>query len=199
MFAQQVQSSWVQRSVAAQWRLLASLFLVFAILGSTVQIASAQGASTNSRSAYRLGSGDKIKVTVFGHENMSGEFSVAGNGSVSLPFIGSVKAGGRTISQLERTIVLRLTPDYLKNPRVSVEVLNFRPFDIIGEVTKPGSYPYRSGMTVINAVAMAGGFTYRAKENGFRIKRAGKGTSEKAQRNTLVLPGDVIEILERWF
>ena len=173
------------------------LLVVFAIFGSAAQAASAQGASAGTD--YRLGSGDKIKVTVFGHENMSGEFSVAGNGAVSLPFIGSVKAGGRTISELERIIVKRLTPDYLKNPRVSVEVLNFRPFDIIGEVTKPGSYPYRSGMTVINAVAMAGGFTYRAKENSFLIKRAGSSKTETAKRNTIVLPGDVIEVLERWF
>ena len=197
MFVQQVQPSWVQRLAAVQWRLLASLILIFAIFGSAAHAASAQGAS--ARTAYRLGSGDKIKVTVFGHENMSGEFSVAGNGAVSLPFIGSVKAGGRTISELERIIAKRLKPDYLKNPRVSVEVLNFRPFDIIGEVTKPGSYPYRSGMTVINAVAMAGGFTYRAKENSFRIKRAGSSKTETAKRNTIVLPGDVIEILERWF
>ena len=197
MLAQQVQPSWVRRLAATQWRLLASLVLMFAIFGSAVQSASAQVAST--RTAYRLGSGDKIKVTVFGHEDMSGEFSVAGNGLVSLPFIGSVKAGGKTISELERAIVKRLTPDYLKNPRVSVEVLNFRPFDIIGEVSKPGSYPYRSGMTVINAVAMAGGFTYRAKENSFRIKRAGSSKTETAHRNTAVFPGDVIEILERWF
>lgn len=197
MFAQQLIHSWVRRLEAKQWHLLVSLIFVFAIFGSAVQAASAQ--STGARAAYQLGSGDKIKVTVFGHVDMSGEFSVAGNGLVSLPFIGSVKAGGMTISELERAIVKRLTPDYLKNARVSVEVLNFRPFDIIGEVTKPGSYPYRSGMTVINAVAMAGGFTYRAKENGFRIKRAGSGRTETAKRNTVVLPGDVIEVLERWF
>ena len=192
MFAQQVQTSGARRFVSAQWRLLVSLLVVFAIFGS-----AAQGAS--ARTAYRLGSGDKIKVTVFGHADMSGEFSVAGNGSVSLPFIGSVKAGGKTINELERIIVSRLTPDYLKNPRVSVEVLNFRPFDIIGEVAKPGSYPYRSGMTVINAIAMAGGFTYRAKENAFRIKRSSSGVTEPAKRNTAVYPGDVIEVLERWF
>ena len=197
MLAQQVQTSWVLRLAAVQLRLLAFLILIFAIFGSAAQAASAQGAGATT--AYRLGSGDKIKVTVFGHVDMSGEFSVAGNGSVSLPFIGSVKAGGMTINELEHAIVSRLTPDYLINPRVSVEVLNFRPFDIIGEVTKPGSYPYRSGMTVINAIAMAGGFTYRAKENEFRIKRASSGKTEPAKRNTAVYPGDVIEILERWF
>ena len=193
MSAQQVKPSAAWRFAAAQWRLFFPLLLILAIFGSAAQAASV------ATSAYRLGSGDKIKVTVFGHVDMSGEFSVAGKGFVSLPFIGRVKVGGKTISEFERLIVRRLTPDYLKNPRVSVEVLNFRPFDIIGEVTKPGSYPYRSGMTAINAVAMAGGFTYRAKENGFRIKRAGSGVTEKAQRNTVVMPGDVIEVLERWF
>lgn len=197
MSAQSVQPSAASWFAATSWRLFLPLLVILAIFGSAAQAAAVQSAATTT--AYRLGSGDKIKVTVFGHENMSGEFSVAGNGLVSLPFIGSVKAGGRTIAELESLIVKRLTPDYLKNPRVSVEVLNFRPFDIIGEVTKPGSYPYRSGMTVINAVAMAGGFTYRAKENGFRIKRAGAGTTQKAQRNTVVMPGDVIEVLERWF
>jgi polysaccharide export outer membrane protein len=162
-------------------------------------LSAATQAAVASAGEYRLGSGDKILVTVFGHQNMSGKFSIAGNGSVSLPFVGSVKAGGLTVRELQTAIINLLKPDYLKNPRVSVEVLNFRPFDIIGEVKKPGSYPYRSGMTIINAVAMAGGFTYRAKENGFRIKRATSGTTEKAQRSTVVLPGDVIEVLERWF
>lgn len=156
------------------------------------------GAGARADAGYTMGSGDKIKVTVFGQANMSGEFAVAGDGTVSLPFIGTIRAGGLTVRQLEQEIVNRLQPDYLKNPRVSVEVLNFRPFDIIGEVQKPGSYPYRDGMTVINAIAMAGGFTYRAKEKEFRIKRA-NGTVEKAVRNTLVKPGDVIEVLERFF
>ncbi|HUS97184.1 MAG TPA: polysaccharide biosynthesis/export family protein [Hyphomicrobiaceae bacterium] len=147
---------------------------------------------------YTMGSGDKIKVTVFGQANMSGEFSVAGDGTVSLPFIGTIRAGGLTVRQLEQEIVSRLQPDYLKNPRVNIEILNFRPFDIIGEVQKPGSYPYRDGMTVINAIAIAGGFTYRAKEKEFRIKRANGGV-EKAVRNTVVKPGDVIEVLERFF
>ena len=156
------------------------------------------GGGAFADAGYTMGSGDKIKVTVFGQANMSGEFAVAGDGTLSLPFIGTIRAGGLTVRQLEREIVNRLQQDYLKNPRVNVEVLNFRPFDIIGEVQKPGSYPYRDGMTVINAIAMAGGFTYRAKEKEFRIKRA-NGSVEKAARNTLVKPGDVIEVLERFF
>ena len=112
-----------------------------------------------------------------------------------------MKAGGRTINELERAIVRRLKPDYLKNPRVSVEVLNFRPFFIIGEVNKPGSYPYQHGMTVVNAVALAGGYTYRARKNKVLIKRSGSegGKEKKADENTTVLPGDVIRVPERFF
>lgn len=150
---------------------------------------------------YRLGSGDKVRVTVFGQADMSGEFSVTGSGEISLPFVGKLKAGGLTVTELELAIADVLQPDYLKNPRVSVEVLNFRPFDIIGEVSRPGSYPYRSGMTVLNAVAMAGGFTYRAKQEEFFIKRAANAerAKEAAGPGTLVLPGDLIEVRERFF
>lgn len=174
-----------------------SVWFACTIVAVIALVGPAIGAATSS--AYQMGSGDKIKVTVFGQANMSGEFAVTGDGTVSLPFIGTIRAGGLTVRQLELEIVNRLRPDYLKNPRVSVEVLNFRPFDIIGEVQKPGSYPYRDRMTVINAIAMAGGFTYRAKENEFRIKRAANGRTEKAARDTLVKPGDVIEVLERFF
>ena len=87
--------------------------------------------------------------TVFGHEDLSGEFEVDGSGDVSLPLIRNIKAEGLTVRQLEQTIAERLSPDYLLNPSVSVEVLNYRPFYIYGEVTKPGSYPFVSGMTVV--------------------------------------------------
>lgn len=150
---------------------------------------------------YSLGPGDKVRVTVFGQENMSGEFSVTGAGDISLPFVGKIRAGGLTVTELESAIVNMLRPDYLKNPRVSVEVLNYRPFDIIGEVRRPGSYPYRNGMTVLNAVAMAGGFTYRAREDEFYIQRANDpaGAKQEAGPNTTVMPGDLIEVRERFF
>lgn len=194
MFAPQANRNAV-RSVAAACSRLVVLLMLAAILAASGLVTQASAQNTE----YTLGAGDKIKVTVFGHANMSGEFSIAGDGNVSLPFIGSVAAGGKTIRQLEAAIIDRLQPEYLKNPRVAVEVMNFRPFDIIGEVQKPGSYPYRNGMTVLNAVAMAGGFTYRAQEDQFRIRRAASGQLEKAGRNTVVRPGDVIEVLERWF
>ena len=138
--------------------LLIGLPLVF---GSSMFVNSP--AAAEDISEYKLGSGDKIRVTVFGHEDLSGEFEVDGSGNVSLPLIRNIKAEGSTPRELEQVVADRLSPDYLVNPRVSVEVLNYRPFYIYGEVTKPGSFPYVNGMTVINAVAMAGGFTYRAR------------------------------------
>ena len=150
---------------------------------------------------YTLGSGDQLRVTVFGHEDLSGEFFVDGSGTVSLPLIGQIKAGGQTARQIERKIVDMLKPDYLKNPRVSVEVLNYRPFYIIGEVKNPGSYPFVSGMKVINAIALAGGYTYRARENELLVTRASGPDRKKrpATHDTVILPGDVIEVPERFF
>ena len=140
-------------------------------------------------------------MTVFGHEDLSGEFEVDGSGNVSLPLIRNIKAEGLTVRQLEQTIAERLSPDYLLNPSVSVEVLNYRPFYIYGEVTKPGSYPFVSGMTVVNAVAMAGGFTYRARTGSVRIVRGNDPQRKQvtADKDTPVLPGDVIEVPERYF
>lgn len=152
-------------------------------------------------SGYKLGPGDRIRLTVFGHEDLSGEFEVDGSGNVSLPLIRDIKAQGLTVRELEQEVASRLSPDYLKNPSVSVEVLNYRPFYIYGEVNKPGSYPFVNGMTVVNAVALAGGFTYRARTGRVRIIRANDPTRTPidADKDTAVLPGDVIEVPERYF
>ena len=154
-----------------------------------------------SAAEYQLGAGDKLRITVHESPDLTGEFLVSGSGYVSMPLIGEVYAGGLTVRQLASAIAAKLTPDYLKNPRVSIEVLNFRPFDIIGEVNKPGSYPYRPGMTILNAVAMAGGFTYRADKDDLYIKRAKDpdGREVEATQQTAVLPGDVIRVKERFF
>lgn len=151
--------------------------------------------------AYRLGAGDRVRVTVFGQEDLSGEFELDGAGRLSLPLIQRVQAAGLTLNELEAAIANKLKPDFLKNPRVSVEVLNYRPFYILGEVKNPGSYPYVNGMTVINAVALAGGYTYRAKENKVTIVRTGdiERKTISADHGTVVLPGDVIQVPERFF
>ncbi|NIJ41613.1 polysaccharide export outer membrane protein [Parvibaculum indicum] len=149
---------------------------------------------------YRLGSGDKLRVIVFGEEDLSGEFDVTGAGMVSLPLIGQVRAQGLTVDEFENAIRNKLLDGYLKNPRVSVEVLNYRPFYIIGEVNSPGQYPYTSGMTVLNAVAVAAGYTYRANEDRVYITRGdGEEEAYAADQTVKVLPGDVIRVPERFF
>ena len=159
-------------------------------------------AVTAGKDGYRLGSGDRVRITVYGQPEMSGEYAIDGSGMLSFPLIGQVHAGGLNAGGLEKALVSRLQPDYLKDPSVSVEVLTYRPFYIVGEVRTPGSYPYVSGMTVLNAVALAGGFTYRAREDDFYVMRSvadGRKKRLDAAPDTTVLPGDVITVRERYF
>lgn len=151
-----------------------------------------------SRAGYHLGPGDKLNINVFGDESLSGSHQVDGNGSFTFPLVGNIKAVGMTSSDLEEMLRGKLT-EYLRDPRVSVEIASYRPFYIVGEVKLPGSYPYVDGMTVINAVAIAGGFTYRAKDDGFDIQRKSQDISLAGNQTTLVMPGDVITVRERFF
>jgi polysaccharide export outer membrane protein len=146
---------------------------------------------------YKLGPGDKVNMKVFGDESLSGAYQVDGKGMFSVPLVGNVEASGLTKNELENTLRTKLRR-YLNDPRVAVEIESYRPFYIIGEVQKPGSYSYVNGMTVINAVAIAGGFTYRAKDDAFAIRRSDRSTVEGRQM-TQVQPGDVIVVRERFF
>jgi polysaccharide export outer membrane protein len=150
---------------------------------------------------YRMGAGDKIRLIVFGEDALSGEFFVSGGGKVSLPLIGEIQASGLTVSAFQDEVRTALMEGYLKDPRVSAEILNYRPFYILGEVDKPGEYPYTNNLSVLNAVATAGGFTYRANKKRVFIKRSGE-TDEQSQAlspEVRVLPGDTIRIGERLF
>lgn len=149
---------------------------------------------------YRLGSGDQLRVLVFGEDDLSGEFVVSGSGKVALPLIGQVHAEGLTLSRFEEAVQLKLQEGYLTSPRVSVEVMNYRPFYIYGEVGNPGQYPYTSSMTVLNAVAVAGGYTYRASQDRVYITRGeGDEVEYPASQAVKVLPGDVVRVPERFF
>ncbi|HET6468937.1 MAG TPA: polysaccharide biosynthesis/export family protein, partial [Geminicoccaceae bacterium] len=151
-------------------------------------------------SSYTVGPNDRIKVSVFNHPDLSGEFQLDGAGNFAMPLVGEVQANGLTTRQLEDKLRVMLVEGYLVEPRVGVEVLSYRPFYILGEVRSPGSYPYVNGMTVLNAVALAGGFTYRANQNNIVLQRG--GTSAQAYSvsgTTPILPGDVIEVNERFF
>lgn len=175
----------------------ATVLIVWLLAGTTAAWAQDSSVPTD----YRLASGDRLRVSVYGHEDLSGDFEVDGSGQLSLPLIQDIDAANKTLNELEADIANALMPDFLKNPRVSVEILNYRPFYIVGEVNAPGSYAYVSGMTVINAVAMAGGFTHRAQKGNIKITRdKAEGRDEfSGESDTLVMPGDVIEIGERFF
>ncbi len=150
---------------------------------------------------YRLGSGDKLRLIVFGEDDLGGQYDVDGSGFVRLPLIGPLQAAGLTAHEFENAVKAKLEEGYLKNARVNVEVTNYRPFYIIGEVNKPGEYPYVNGMSVLNAVALAGGYTYRANDSKVYIRRNGAGEEQSvpADQTTKVNPGDIIRVTERFF
>ena len=183
------------------------IYLIAAVLavvcGATlaaISPASAAPGQPAADSGYQLGTGDKIRVTVYGEDDLSGEFQVDGSGYVRLPLIGQVMAAGRTLHDFEKDVETKLADGYLREPRVAVEVTGYRPFFILGEVNKPGEYPYVNGMNVVTAVALAGGYTYRADQSDVYIQRNGQPEKEMtADETTRVMPGDVIRVTERFF
>ena len=142
-----------------------------------------------------------MRITIFDEPDLSGEFELDGGGVFSLPLLGPVTAADLSPRDLEQRLEAMLGDGWLIRPRAAVEVLSYRPFYIMGEVNQPGSYPYRAGLTVLNAAALAGGFTYRADEDDIDISRGEEGARGEfeASVGTLVEPGDVIRIRERLF
>ncbi len=175
-------------------------FLLFAA-GSLAQNPGEPKASDSVGVEYYLGAGDKLKVTVFGQPDISGEFDIDGAGYISLPLLGQVKAADHTARDLQTQIEHELDAKFIIDPRVSIEVRNFRPFFILGQVTKPGSYPYQSGIDIRQAIAIGGGFTRRAQTDVVTlIRRTGAGkTRYDATLDVPVLPGDTIEVERRLF
>lgn len=148
-----------------------------------------------------LQGGDTLRVTVFGEEKLSGEFLVDPSGYVSLPLAGTVQASGLTKIELEQALTKKFKSKYLRDPKVTVDVASYRPIYVLGEVQKPGEYPYRSGLNVVSALAVAGGVTYRASKSRVLIQHSGeKELTERDQDPGIqVLPGDVIRVPERYF
>jgi protein involved in polysaccharide export with SLBB domain len=150
---------------------------------------------------YRLGADDKVRIITFDEPQLTGEFVVGAGGMIALPLIGDVPAKDMTVDQIAANITAKLKDGFIKQPSVSVEVITFRPFYILGEVNKPGQYPYQNGLTVMEAVATAGGFTYRANEKTIFIREEDGGGEQKTRLTSLteVQPGDTIRISERFF
>ncbi len=150
---------------------------------------------------YTLDSGDRVRIIVFGQDNLSNVYSVDGSGAVALPLIGPVRARGLTTFELAGEIARGLARKYVKDPKVTAEVETYRPFFILGEVTRPGQYPYVSAMTVEAAVAIAEGYTDRAKKRFVRLTRrfGGVMSTVMVPADYPVQPGDTIYVLERFF
>jgi polysaccharide export outer membrane protein len=149
---------------------------------------------------YSLGPGDQVRIITFGEENLTGEFRVNDSGNIALPLVGAVHAAGLTSGELEAAVAEALRRGNLvHHPSVAVAVIAYRPIYVLGEVNKPGQYSYEPGMTVVTAVAVAGGFTYRAIEGYAAIVRTdeGKAIEGRANRQAFVRPGDVITVFER--
>ncbi len=164
-------------------------------------VAWASGPAAADSAAYRLAAGDELKIKVFDNADISGEYQVDAAGNISFPLVGQVRAAGLTVDELKRDLTTQLDRDYLVDPKVSVEVLNFRPIFVIGQVNAPGSYPYSSGMTVRQAVALAGGYTRRASTSSMNvIRQDGSGGSVEIElsEDSPLLPGDTIEIERRF-
>lgn len=156
----------------------------------------------DSRAGMRLQAGDKLKITVYNEDKLTGEYEIDSSGALSLPLAGTVQAEGLTRPELEQLLSKKLSASrYLKNPKVTVDVANFRPFYVLGEVERPGEFPYRSGLNVMGAIAVAGGSTYRASQSYVLIQRAGEEEFQeyKLAPNVRVYPGDVVKIPERYF
>ena len=150
---------------------------------------------------YRLAPDDKLKISVYGEPELTGEFTVGSDGKVSFPLIGMIDANGKTLAELQASISQVLSSRYLKDPKVTADVIGYRPFYVLGEVNRSGQYPYRVGLTVNAAVATAGGFTYRANHRTVAIQRYGMAGEQRYQLTSdlQVGPGDTIRVLERFF
>jgi protein involved in polysaccharide export with SLBB domain len=160
--------------------------------------AAAQDATVD----FQLASDDKIHVTVFGADQISGDYTVDPSGNVNIPLAGTISAAGATLDQLTDRIAGRLRDEHMvTNPQISISVISTRPFYILGEVDKPGAYPFHQGLNIVSAVATAGGFKYRADQDHVFIRRGGKGDEVQVPFASAapIYPGDIIRIPDRNF
>ncbi len=152
-------------------------------------------------SGYRVGAGDRLTVRVAGEADLTAEYLVDGSGNISLPYVQTINIAGLTAAQIERVIGTSLKRGFLKNPQVSVQVTTLRPFYILGEVETAGSFSYQPGITVQNAVAIAGGYGPRADRGDVMVtrKNANGTLTHKVPVTTQIYPGDIVYVRERWF
>jgi polysaccharide biosynthesis/export protein len=177
------------------------LLVLCLVLGACAATTYSAALDTDPNTPYTLGSGDRLRIIVFGQDSLSNSYAVDGAGHISMPLIGTVAAAGETSASLARKIEARLRDGFIRDPHVSAEVEAYRPFFVLGEVTTPGQYPYVNGMTAETAVAIAGGFTPRAYKDTVDLTRTVDGHPLTASVPIihLIKPGDTIVVRERYF
>ena len=182
-------------------RFLSHLLLAMLAVACAAPVTTDPRLATTTLNAYRLDSGDKLRITVFGQADLTAAYSVDGSGRVALPLLEPLSARGQTTDEFARNLEEALGEKLLRNPSVSVEVAEYRPFFILGEVNRPGQYAYVNGLTVKTAAAIAGGFTYRASMAGVVITRRVEGSMLEgpAGIDAPVMPGDTVMVAERLF
>jgi len=189
------------RSGGHAQKICAAFALLMILAGCAGQLSSLPALPASETGPYQLGAGDRLRLQVFGQEELSQEYVVSDSGAITVPLIGAVDAEGKTVAELEDEIVRQLSNGILVNPNVSAQVVTYRPFFILGETRSPGQYPYVPDMTVLTAVSMAGGFTFRAEKDAVSITRMVDGQISEFRADPLdfVEPGDVVNVHERFF
>lgn len=179
----------------------AALLLSGCATGSNLPQLDITKSNVGVTSVYRLGVGDKLKVNVFGETELSGNFEVDAGGRVSFPLIGAVTAAGLSVPDFREALRRKLANGFLKRPRLTVDVINYRPVYVHGEVRSPGEHAFRAGLKLRDIIAIAGGYTYRADETYVILNRAALGQPVRVSlaSGLYVLPGDNIRIPERFF
>ena len=179
----------------AIWR-----FLVLALWPAWLLWATA-ASGQEVPAGYTLAQGDVLSINVFDEADLSFDrIPITDTGTIPFPFVGDVQAAGRTVGQIQDAIVAGLKPDYLVDPKVTVSIAEYRPFYIAGEVTKPGGIPYQPGLTLRQAITIAGGFTERASQTRFTVISGGDGSEpRRVDLNYEVQPGDTITVEESFF
>lgn len=172
--------------------------------GSIERVADDSTAALPLLSGYRLAPGDKLKVSIFNEPDLSGEYQISDDGRIAFPLIGELRAAGSSAEEFKQNLVEALRNGFVRNPRVTVEIANYRPINVVGEVRNAGQFTYRPGISIKDAIAMAGGYTYRANTGAVYITRASGGEPisidlQSSKDDATVMPGDNIRVPERYF
>ena len=191
----------MNRRVFVWSALLAMALLVSGCAGGSISETERESLAAAATAPAKLQPGDKVSINVYGEDKLSGEYQIDQSGQISLPLAGTIEAQGLTQTELEQALAKKFRSEYLKHPKVTVTIATLQPYYVMGEVTKPGEYAYKSGLNILTAIAIAGGPTYRASRSTVEIQRRGdtKKREYPMSASVPILPGDVINLPQRYF